>query len=489
MYKTLKLLLVVIAFGIFVYKAYVFLDPDFGWHYRMGEVITNTGIPKTDPFSYTMASFPFVDHEWLTNKLVYFSYDEVGIFGLSLLFALVAFLAVFLAAKNNILLFLLATSAIIPFFGVRPQVQSWFYLSFLYLLLTSHKYWSKLRLLMPLFMLFWANMHGSYAIGVATLALFLVAKMARLKRVEKADLIVIVFSVFATLVNPYGIGLWREAWMQFTDTNLRWSITEWMPAVFSFNFPFMALIALSGVFIWIYRTSLHLEKKVLYLVFLIQAISSVRHVPLFVIIATPITLEAFKYFVGDLKKIKFGISRLRKGVKFALIGSLAIFAVQAYFALRGGESLSENSFYPKEAVVFLKENDVCGRLFNDYGWGGYLIWKLPSEKLFIDGRMPSWRWNASLPTEANWAMKEYSGVLSGENNLEKVFAKHGIGTVLVPVDRPESLFSKFARKIENIFNKEKPYKFKEDLVDKGWLEVFNDGKATIFKHPDCPLEI
>ena len=176
-------------------------------------------------------------------------------------------------------------------------------------------------------------------------------------------------------------------------------------------------------------------------------------------------------------------------MKFALIGSLAIFAVQAYFALRGGESLSENSFYPKEAVVFLKENDVCGRLFNDYGWGGYLIWKLPSEKLFIDGRMPSWRWNASLPTEANWAMKEYSGVLSGENNLEKVFAKHGIGTVLVPVDRPESLFSKFARKIENIFNKEKPYKFKEDLVDKGWLEVFNDGKATIFKHPDCPLEI
>src|SRR3989344_1743804 len=90
MYKTLKLLLVVIAFGIFVYKAYVFLDPDFGWHYRMGEVITNTGIPKTDPFSYTMASFPFVDHEWLANKLVYFSYDAVGFFGLSLLFAFFA---------------------------------------------------------------------------------------------------------------------------------------------------------------------------------------------------------------------------------------------------------------------------------------------------------------------------------------------------------------------------------------------------------------
>jgi hypothetical protein len=25
-------------------------------------------------------------------------------------------------------------------------------------------------------------------------------------------------------------------------------------------------------------------------------------------------------------------------------------------------------------------------MFNDYGWGGYLIWNLPEEKVFIDGR-------------------------------------------------------------------------------------------------------
>lgn len=25
-------------------------------------------------------------------------------------------------------------------------------------------------------------------------------------------------------------------------------------------------------------------------------------------------------------------------------------------------------------------------MFNDYGWGGYLIWNRPEEKVFIDGR-------------------------------------------------------------------------------------------------------
>ena len=48
------------------------LDPDFGWHLRMGQIILQTGIPATDPFSYTMQSYPFVDHEWLTN--IGFSY-------------------------------------------------------------------------------------------------------------------------------------------------------------------------------------------------------------------------------------------------------------------------------------------------------------------------------------------------------------------------------------------------------------------------------
>src|SRR3989337_506611 len=42
------------------------LDPDFGWHVTMGRLISENGIPKTDPFSYTMTSFPFVDHEWKT---------------------------------------------------------------------------------------------------------------------------------------------------------------------------------------------------------------------------------------------------------------------------------------------------------------------------------------------------------------------------------------------------------------------------------------
>src|SRR3990172_11624222 len=71
---------------VFWIRGIMLLDPDFGWHLRMVELILQNGISKTDPFSYTMPSYPFVDHEWLTNvvmsKIYGWSGDGgVGTFG------------------------------------------------------------------------------------------------------------------------------------------------------------------------------------------------------------------------------------------------------------------------------------------------------------------------------------------------------------------------------------------------------------------------
>src|SRR5947209_2475799 len=66
------------------------LDPDFGWHIRMGQLILSHGIPKTDPFSYTMPSFHLVDHEWLANIFLAKVFPLLGFGWLSFLFTLLA---------------------------------------------------------------------------------------------------------------------------------------------------------------------------------------------------------------------------------------------------------------------------------------------------------------------------------------------------------------------------------------------------------------
>ena len=42
--------------------------------------------------------------------------------------------------------------------------------------------------------------------------------------------------------------------------------------------------------------------------------------------------------------------------------------------------------FPSAAVEFVKEKGLPGPLFNDYDWGGYLIWSLPEIPVSMDGR-------------------------------------------------------------------------------------------------------
>src|SRR3990172_1739641 len=92
MFKVLKnkqfFLVTFLIFSFFLLKSFYFHDPDFGWHIKMGELILTHGIPAKAPFSYTMPSFPFVDHEWFTNVLIYILYENMGWLGLSFIFSL-----------------------------------------------------------------------------------------------------------------------------------------------------------------------------------------------------------------------------------------------------------------------------------------------------------------------------------------------------------------------------------------------------------------
>jgi hypothetical protein len=42
--------------------------------------------------------------------------------------------------------------------------------------------------------------------------------------------------------------------------------------------------------------------------------------------------------------------------------------------------------YPVQASAFVREHRPPGPLFNDFDWGGYLIWAVPEYPVSIDGR-------------------------------------------------------------------------------------------------------
>src|SRR3989344_2019952 len=78
------------------------LDPDFGWHLKVGEILLTEGIPATDPFSYTMPSFPWVDHGRVTDMAMAWLYPRVGMTGLAGLAAVVVLAAVVIVVPGTL---------------------------------------------------------------------------------------------------------------------------------------------------------------------------------------------------------------------------------------------------------------------------------------------------------------------------------------------------------------------------------------------------
>jgi len=498
----------VFVFLLFLIKGVIFLDPDFGWRFKAGEMYLSSGIPTTDPFTYTMPSFPWVDHAWLQSTAFAFFYPLVGKIGLTFFSLSIVTLALIVSfntgskkainkvssiAKTSLgdyglfgnLAFLLSAYILFVFYGVRAQVMSWLMLATLLNIVLSFRKWKKWRLLAPAFFLFWVNLHGSFVLGILIMSFVVLARMFRLRKFDFANIILIIASFLVTLINPYTIGVWREVVSSVFDTGLRWSINEWMPALFMPNLPMVVMFVFSLSFVVKQRKSFKLEELVLYFAFLFQAVASRRHLPLWAIIALPMTTLAIGEFYEEVSKFKDAIGRLKKAYKFAWLGVLLIIFFQLGFDFRGAVFLREGGFYPKGAVEFLHANFPQGEIFSNYGWGGYLIWKLPEKKVFIDGRMPSWKWELESDKELANSFEDYTNVLKGGVDYRIVFEKFGVDTVLWPAPKERNSFDDFTDSAEEFlvkFGREKQdFDFIDQLVNDGWEKMYEDDVAVVYK--------
>jgi hypothetical protein len=264
----------------FLLKGVVLLDPDFGWRLKAGEIFLSEGIPRTDPFSYTMTSFPWVDHAWFQSMMIAATYPVIGKVGLAFIYACIAAFSLIISLarnKRNVvdgslsalrssldyelglfgnLVFLLAVYAIFIFFGSRVQVVSWLMLAILLKVVLDPKIWEKWRLFLPAFFVLWVNLHGSFALGILVLFLVLVVRAIRLKNFVLEDIVIAIACVVVSLINPYGTGVWREVWSSASDLKLRFTINEWKPTLTMLNLPVAASIALFCVFVWKQKKSL-----------------------------------------------------------------------------------------------------------------------------------------------------------------------------------------------------------------------------------------
>jgi hypothetical protein len=79
--------------------------------------------------------------------------------------------------------------------------------------------------------------------------------------------------------------------------------------------------------------------------------------------------------------------------------------------------------FPVQAVSWIESNQPAGNLFNDYNWGGYLVWRLRDVPVFVDGRTDLYD---------DELLADYLHTLAGEDGWEETLDEFGVGTVLIP---------------------------------------------------------
>jgi hypothetical protein len=420
-------------------------DPDLGWHLRVGQDLWAGRFPFQDDYTWSMPGYAWVDHEWLTNAGMDVVYRAAGAWGIGLIYAAVALSAFVVAARTGAFIGARLSALSAPAGGIlgaalmvaamlasanvisaRAQM-----ITLLGFAVVNHLIWRFLAgdrarvWVLPTVIWVWANLHGGFIIGLLLLGLTLAClALARWipglraafpfsltaegdrSRQLRSLFAVAVASGLASLANPYTWRVYEEALRVSADAYARARIVEWLPVNFQ-SLTGLALGAFVFVLLWwlLWTRAYHSAWHLLLLpVFLYVGLSSSRNSALLALFALPWFIAAVGSHPAARRWLELAVSlfALRRGswlyygyngLLAALAAGVLLYRIVLFASYSLDPSmLAERHGLPERAVAFLQaQARPEDRLFNDYDWGGYLIWRLPEHKVYIDGRMASWR--------------------------------------------------------------------------------------------------
>lgn len=390
-------------------------DPDFWWHLRIGRwMVENGRLPSTDIFTFTVPTHVWTDHEYLTEILMWLTYSTVGLGVLCVAFGVVTwagFWLIYRQVRRQPFVIVgvgLAVGAIAgaPIWGPRSQMIT-FALSCLQL------YWlqgylsgrSRALTYFPLVMVLWANMHGGWVIAFAWFGAAIGAELVgwardRSNPAHRMHLrflfIVAAASAVAVAATPHFLSLYPYPFQTQGSIAQQKLIVEWFSPDFHQVYlrPFQAMFFLLVAGFALRRPSLY--DFFLTALALGLALQSVRNVVLFVAAATPVLINTYSEIWKDLARARGWNRSLPPRSVFAVVTAAMLLVIVGATALHVSGSISSStqrnldaSSYPIGAADWLAAHPEVGtRMYNQYGWGGYLAYRFypqPNRKVFIFG--------------------------------------------------------------------------------------------------------
>jgi len=393
-------------------------DADLGWHIRTGDYILSTHtVPHHDLYSFSKPGAPWYAWEWLTDVLASGLHTAAGLKGIVL--AAGVLISVFatslirrMALKGSHIMVALAIallgvgSASIHFLA-RPHILTLVLLSFSVWMIESDREQNSRRIwwLVPLTIV-WTNLHGGFLALIAVLGLTTIGTALEVWLGGSGTLRsafryakITAACAAASLINPYGWNLHIHVGDYLQSDWIRSVVQEFQsPSFRTENMMQFEALMLVGIMV---AATLFRRRRIVEGLWIVywahMALGSVRHVPVFVAVATPIlaaelTVWWTAWTASSKKSSLPGI--LNQIAKDCLPGFCrgSMWPAMVVLALVFiGEPIKWPRDFPE--VMFPTEMvhanlDLIGKskLLTTDQWGDYLIYTDPKLKVFVDGR-------------------------------------------------------------------------------------------------------
>lgn len=478
------LLLALLLFQLLSVQLHHFCDdPGVGWHLATGQWIAQHSIvPRVDPHLYSALPRAWVADQWLSDLILYITYDLLGwagLYGLVTSLFIVAFLGLGFVktARDSGLVLVTACLALLltkiaeVHFILRPVVFGFLCFAAVYQIcmatFVGRRNFTKreLYLLSAIFIL-WPNLHGSFVLGLLLLLLFALFGGGFSQRWK-----VLLGMGLLTLLNPYGWELHKSI-IQLGGSSYFMALhQEWLPVDFRHieGHIFEALL-LGSLAIALLGVTLRFTvfEVVTLVTFIHLSLNSVRFLPFFAIIALPILVRLAEQLISKLEQFELGARLVsswwkleefeRSGMVFPVRSILLLFMTATIWCNQvpfySGKLGIDDSKFPIKAVEYLirYRGGAQTVVAADPAWGGAITWYGQGKvRAIIDDRN-------TLLGEAEY--RQFDSEFHVLGDWEGFARARGAQFVIVPTQ------SKFSRALRS-FKKRRP--------------LYEDGTAAIYR--------
>lgn len=485
---------------IFLILSYLPLWHTEVWgHVAYGEIIWNSqSLPATEALLPLAKGVSTVDSSWLSELAYYGMNNTFGTSGLQFLYALCVTASLFVIAKWCyrrtesvwLTLFGMITFMALAWVSiriVRPELAGVVAFTILVSTLMTRKWTMWHWIGIPVLFALWANLHISWTIGMTAIGLTLLGHIADIVLRTRSVCAVLTNSkvvrsfcllelaAVAVLINPYGLGIYFEAYSRLFNENLADLVIYDPLTLRQFTGQIAAVVGVIALLV--YRgTPRRVGMSQLFVVVgcLIAAMWSQQFLvwwaPIIALFLVQNLGAVLKKRASVNKEVEEKFESPKSGMwSVVMLGLAWIFIAYTPFGLNAinmikgkvktaeaQEKQTRNSMTtltPFDAVKYWNENPQPGLIYNAFEYGDYMVYAMnPKPNLFVTSKVHN------VPREV-W--EDYLHISRFGSSWDDKLDRYGVNTIFIDHATRSNMIERLKRESK-------------------WYLEYDDGTAAIF---------